>query len=106
MSTTATTSPMDLTKLTVPQLKAVCKERRITGYSKLGKAALLQRLTAHKNSGANTPSLSSTIANAVPQEMSVDPALSVAKPVSVKKPPASKKQEAANPSSSIQQKPS
>lgn len=37
--------PSDLSKLTVPQLKALCKERRITGYSKLGKAALLQRLT-------------------------------------------------------------
>lgn len=36
--------PLGLSKLTVPQLKALCKERRITGYSKLGKAALLQRL--------------------------------------------------------------
>lgn len=36
--------PSDLSKLTVPQLKALCKERRITGYSKLSKAALLQRL--------------------------------------------------------------
>ncbi|KAI9568600.1 hypothetical protein HD554DRAFT_2172371 [Boletus coccyginus] len=36
--------PSDLGKLTVPQLKALCKERRITGYSKLSKAALLQRL--------------------------------------------------------------
>jgi hypothetical protein len=35
----------DLAKLTVPQLKLLCKERRIVGYSKLGKAALLQRLT-------------------------------------------------------------
>jgi len=34
-----------LAKLTVPQLKGLCKERRIVGYSKLGKAALLQKLT-------------------------------------------------------------
>lgn len=40
----ASNGPSDLSKLTVPQLKALCKERRITGYSKLGKAALLQRL--------------------------------------------------------------
>lgn len=39
------TTAGDLAKLTVPQLKALCKECRIVGYSKLGKAALLQRLT-------------------------------------------------------------
>lgn len=39
------TTAGDLAKLTVPQLKVLCKERRIVGYSKLGKAALLQRLT-------------------------------------------------------------
>ncbi|KAG1766207.1 hypothetical protein EDD22DRAFT_820186 [Suillus occidentalis] len=39
------TTTGDLAKLTVPQLKVLCKERRILGYSKLGKAALLQRLT-------------------------------------------------------------
>lgn len=42
MSTTA--GGGDLAKLMVPQLKALCKERRIVGYSKLGKAALLQKL--------------------------------------------------------------
>ncbi|OBZ68981.1 hypothetical protein A0H81_11083 [Grifola frondosa] len=35
---------VDISKLTVPQLKALCKERKITGYSKLGKQALLQKL--------------------------------------------------------------
>ncbi|KAG2151420.1 hypothetical protein DEU56DRAFT_880080 [Suillus clintonianus] len=35
----------DLAKLTVSQLKALCKQRRIVGYSKLGKAALVQKLT-------------------------------------------------------------
>lgn len=38
------TSTSDLSKLTVPQLKALCKERGLTGYSKLAKAALLQKL--------------------------------------------------------------
>ncbi|KAH0831907.1 hypothetical protein J3R83DRAFT_12790 [Lanmaoa asiatica] len=45
MTSNGPSVPSDLSKLTVPQLKALCKERRITGYSKLGKAALLQRLT-------------------------------------------------------------
>lgn len=46
-----TTTPSDfsttagLAKLTVPQLKGLCRERRIVGYSKLGKVALLQKLT-------------------------------------------------------------
>ncbi|KAJ7644028.1 hypothetical protein FB45DRAFT_896715 [Roridomyces roridus] len=34
----------ELKKLTVPQLKALCKERNITGYSKLGKEALICKL--------------------------------------------------------------
>lgn len=36
--------PPNLSKLNVAQLKAICKERRIVGYSKLGKAALLRKL--------------------------------------------------------------
>lgn len=36
--------PSDLSKLNVSQLKALCKERRIVGYSKLGKAALIRKL--------------------------------------------------------------
>ena len=36
--------PSDLSKLNVSQLKAVCKERRIVGYSKLGKAALIRKI--------------------------------------------------------------
>ncbi|KAG1818454.1 uncharacterized protein BJ212DRAFT_1345612 [Suillus subaureus] len=43
--TMSNTTAGDLGKLTVPQLKALCKERRIVGYSKLGKAALVQKLT-------------------------------------------------------------
>ena len=39
------TLPPDLSKLNVSQLKAICKERRIVGYSKLGKAALICKLS-------------------------------------------------------------
>ncbi|KAJ6512152.1 hypothetical protein C8R47DRAFT_1292101 [Mycena vitilis] len=34
----------ELKKLTVPQLKALCKEKKISGYSKLGKDAIVQKL--------------------------------------------------------------
>jgi hypothetical protein len=37
----------DLQKLTVPQLRALCKEKGITGYSKLAKSALIEKLTTH-----------------------------------------------------------
>lgn len=47
----------DVSKLTVPQLKALCKERRITGYSKLGKAALIQKLAGI----SSIPSATSTV---------------------------------------------
>ncbi|KAL5524430.1 hypothetical protein ACEPAF_9570 [Sanghuangporus sanghuang] len=43
---------LDYTRFTVPQLKARCKELSITGYSKLGKAALLQKLA--QNGGLGT----------------------------------------------------
>ncbi|CCL98412.1 uncharacterized protein FIBRA_00409 [Fibroporia radiculosa] len=36
--------PPDPSKLTVSQLKAFCKAQKISGYSKLGKGALIQRL--------------------------------------------------------------
>lgn len=36
--------PSDLSKLNVSQLKALCRERRIVGFSKLGKAALISKL--------------------------------------------------------------
>ena len=52
MSTTGVTgayTPSELAKMTVPQLKAICKEKKISGYSKLGKQALLQKL---KESGS------------------------------------------------------
>lgn len=43
-STTTGTITTNLTKLTIPQLKALCKERKITGYSKLSKPGLLLKL--------------------------------------------------------------
>ncbi|KAL4080995.1 hypothetical protein J3A83DRAFT_113940 [Scleroderma citrinum] len=46
---------MDLCKLTVPQLKALCKERRIVGYSKLGKAALVQKLNGVDTKSGESP---------------------------------------------------
>lgn len=45
---------VDLSKLTVPQLKAICKERKIVGYSKLGKPALLERLRDSKDLGTHS----------------------------------------------------
>ena len=103
---------MDLTKLTVPQLKAICKERQITGYSKLAKVALLQKLTNHSDSGIGTPTSSTTITNAALPEtstVSVEPDLAVetAASVVIKKPRAPKKPKKVVRSSSpsIQQRP-
>lgn len=45
----------DYSKFTVPQLKAACKELSITGYSKLGKAALLERLAQHAGHAKQKP---------------------------------------------------
>src|SRR4051812_11699352 len=56
----------DLKKLTVPQLKALCKERKLTGYSKLQKNVLIQKLLAASSS--NLGSLS-------PSSISVAPAI-------------------------------
>ncbi|KAI0700037.1 hypothetical protein C8T65DRAFT_728852 [Cerioporus squamosus] len=64
----------DLAKLTVPQLKALCKERKIPGYSKLGKQALLQKLVENglcsASEGASGPGTPSVIsAGTVPPEV-------------------------------------
>lgn len=37
---------MSLQKLNLPQLKALCKEKKIIGYSKLNKDALVQKILA------------------------------------------------------------
>lgn len=47
------TATEDWKKLTVPQLKALCKDKKITGYSKLGKNALIQRLVEHVDTGSS-----------------------------------------------------
>ncbi|CAK5269788.1 unnamed protein product, partial [Mycena citricolor] len=53
-------SVAELKKLTVPQLKALCKEKHINGYSKLSKDAIIQKLTQSDQSEvAATSSLSS-----------------------------------------------
>ncbi|KAK0221972.1 hypothetical protein IW262DRAFT_1377186 [Armillaria fumosa] len=46
-----------LKKLVVAQLKAICKERQLTGVSKLTKALLIQKILDHqgKQSGQETP---------------------------------------------------
>ena len=63
--------PSDLSKLNVAQLKALCKERRIVGYSKLGKAALLAKL------GELTPSSPpSSFAQSARCKTQADPLLS------------------------------
>ena len=51
----ASSTPAGFSKLTVPQLKALCKERKITGYSKLSKPALVQKLVEACGSGSLAP---------------------------------------------------
>lgn len=46
---------VDLQKLTVPQLKTLCKEKGIVGYSKLSKSALVEKLAAHGRNCAGNP---------------------------------------------------
>ncbi|KAG6868614.1 hypothetical protein C0993_000417 [Termitomyces sp. T159_Od127] len=50
MSTDALDSET-LSKLTVPQLKAICKEKKISAYSKLQKAAIIQKILGHARGG-------------------------------------------------------
>ncbi|KAJ7147548.1 hypothetical protein C8R43DRAFT_1195974 [Mycena crocata] len=55
----------ELRKLTVPQLKALCKEKRITGYSKLSKDPLIRKLlgsAASSTINAPPPSLPVVVA--------------------------------------------
>lgn len=57
-------SPLSLAslkKLTVPQLKALCKEKHITGYSKIPKDAIIQKLLDHQNLGSTCDAISSAV---------------------------------------------
>ncbi|OJT12767.1 hypothetical protein TRAPUB_10602, partial [Trametes pubescens] len=56
----------DISKLTVAQLKAICKERKIAGYSKLGKQALIQKLAENGYSHGDAPSVVPDISQAAP----------------------------------------
>lgn len=57
-------SPLSLAslkKLTVPQLKVLCKEQHITGYSKIPKDAIIQKLLEHQNLGSTRDAISSVV---------------------------------------------
>ncbi|KDQ62567.1 hypothetical protein JAAARDRAFT_189868 [Jaapia argillacea MUCL 33604] len=58
-----------LSKFTVPQLKALCKERRITGYSKLAKGALIQKLTDAQNVRLGTSSSGATLSSGIARSL-------------------------------------
>lgn len=73
-------SPSNLSKLNVSQLRALCKERRIVGYSKLGKAALISKLA--ELTPSSLPSLS--VPNARPE---ADASFSTSGPAPLDNPP-------------------
>ncbi|EPQ51018.1 hypothetical protein GLOTRDRAFT_133344 [Gloeophyllum trabeum ATCC 11539] len=52
MAAASTTN--ELSKLTVAQLKALCKEKHISGYSKLTKPALIQKILAASDASDNS----------------------------------------------------
>jgi hypothetical protein len=62
--------PSDLSRLNVSQLKALCKERRIVGYSKLGKAALLHKLAELSSNSLPVSSAQSTLSQAQSNRLS------------------------------------
>ncbi|KAJ7857676.1 hypothetical protein B0H14DRAFT_2352127, partial [Mycena olivaceomarginata] len=60
---TAMQSESELKKLTVPLLKALCKEKRITGYSKLGRMRSFKNCSFSSSSTSVTSSATSTSAS-------------------------------------------
>ncbi|KAF9013435.1 hypothetical protein BDQ17DRAFT_1343420 [Cyathus striatus] len=59
-----THTPDALKKLTVSQLKSLCKENRIQGYSKLTKDAIIQKFLVHNSTHASKNVASPTIVEA------------------------------------------
>ncbi|KAI0264028.1 hypothetical protein BC834DRAFT_971075 [Gloeopeniophorella convolvens] len=58
MSTTPSSGvgpPLDLSQLNITQLRVICKEKRIPGYSRLGKPALIARLVDSATTSAPPP---------------------------------------------------
>ena len=51
---------VDLQKLTVPQLRALCKEKGLTGYSKVPKPVLIEKLAAATATVFPAPSVTTT----------------------------------------------
>ena len=70
-SASPTALSSDLSKLNVSQLKAICKERRIVGYSKLGKAALICKLAEIAPSAPPSSSTQKTSKNPVTGSLSI-----------------------------------
>ncbi|KAJ6584874.1 hypothetical protein B0H19DRAFT_1106977, partial [Mycena capillaripes] len=67
----------ELKKLTVPQLKALCKEKKITGYSKLGKDAIVQKLLGT----ASTTSIAASSAPTIAQTTTPDNSAAIQSPL-------------------------
>lgn len=67
-------SELNLQKQTVAQLTALCREHKLTGYSKLKKAALVEKLEAHRSKQAPVPP-------AAPANVQPNPVNTVASPL-------------------------
>jgi hypothetical protein len=52
----------DISKLTIPKLKTLCKEKKLTGYSKLNKPGLIAILLEHQSLSNGTGSPSAVLA--------------------------------------------
>lgn len=57
LSSEMSTASEDVSKLAVPALKALCKERGLAGYSKLSKQALIDKLSGYSQSTVTVPNL-------------------------------------------------